>query len=71
MDLLNAHYLLASMFWGSVATGYMIYGWKQRALIPFLGSLAMTVACFLSTLWMSLACIAIMLAVWWLVKQGY
>jgi hypothetical protein len=31
----------------------------------------MSAACFLSALWMSLACIATMAAVWWLCKQGY
>ena len=71
MDLLNEHYLWASCIWGAVASGYMIYGWRQRALIPFLGSLVMSAACFLSALWMSLACIATMFAVWWLCRQGY
>jgi hypothetical protein len=49
----------------------MIYGWRQRAIIPFVGSLVMSAACFLSALWMSLACIAVMFAVWWLLRQGY
>jgi hypothetical protein len=71
MDLLNEHYLWASCLWGAVASGYMIYGWRQRAIIPFVGSLVMSAACFLSALWMSLACIAVMFAVWWLLRQGY
>ena len=71
MDLLNEHYLWASCIWGAIAGGYMIYGWRQRALIPFLGSLVMSAACFLSALWMSLACIATMVAIWWLCRQGY
>jgi len=73
MDLLNQHYLWASCIWGAVAGGYMIYGWRQRALIPFIGSLAMTAASIfiVSALWMSLACIAAILAVWWLCRQGY
>ena len=42
-------------------------------MIPFLGGLAMTTASFLivSALLMSLACIALMFAVYWLLKQGY
>jgi len=42
-------------------------------MIPFLGGLAMTAASFLivSAMLMSLASLAIMLIVWWLLKQGY
>jgi hypothetical protein len=73
MDLLNEHYLWASVIWGAIAGGYLIYGWRQQALIPFLGGLAMTVASFFigSALLMSLACIALMVFVYWLAKQGY
>jgi hypothetical protein len=71
MNLLNENYLWAQCIWGAIASGYMIYGWRQRAIIPFVGSLAMSAACFLSALWMSLACIAVMFAVWWLLRQGY
>jgi hypothetical protein len=51
----------------------MIYGWRQRALLPFLGGLAMTATSFfiVSALLMSLACIALMFITHWLMKQGY
>ena len=72
MDLLNQHYLWASCLWSAVASGYLVYGWRQKAMMPFIGGLVMLVASiFLSALWMSLACVAAMLAVWWLSKQGY
>jgi hypothetical protein len=73
VDPLNEHYLLASVIWGTIAGGYLIYGWRQRALMPFLGGLAMTAASFfiISALLMSLACIALMVIVYWLAKQGY
>jgi hypothetical protein len=72
VDLLNKHYLWASCIWSAIASGYIIYGWRQRAAIPFVGGAAMTAASFLigSALLMSLACIALMFAVHWLVKQG-
>jgi len=71
--LLDQHYLWASCIWGAVASGYMIYGFRQKTLIPFFGGLAMTAASFfvVSALLMSLATIAIMFAVWWLLRQGY
>jgi hypothetical protein len=41
-------------------------------MIPCLGGFAMTAVCFLvaSALWMSLASIIIMFAIYWLAKQG-
>jgi hypothetical protein len=73
VDLINEHYLLASVIWGTIAGGYLIYGWRQRALMPFIGGLAMTATSFfiVSALLMSLACIALMVIVYWLAKQGY
>ena len=71
---INQNALWASCLWSAVASGYCIYGWKQRerSFIPFIGGVAMTAAAFLlGALTMSLASIAIMFAVWWLLKQGY
>jgi hypothetical protein len=73
VNLLNEHYLWASCIWGAIAGGYMIYGWRQRALLPFLGGLAITAVSFfiVSALWMSLACVALIFITHWLMKQGY
>lgn len=70
--MLNENFLFASVLWGGVGGGYLIYGWRQKAAIPLVGGVAMTAASFfLPALWMSLASIAIIFAVWWLLKQGY
>ncbi len=37
---LDQNFLWASMLWGAVASGYFIYGWKQRSVLPFLGGAA-------------------------------
>jgi hypothetical protein len=72
MDLLNQNFLWASLIWGSIGSGYCIYGWKQRDAIPFFGGFAMiAVSCLVPALPMSLICLALMIAVYWLVKQGY
>ncbi|HEY2328447.1 MAG TPA: hypothetical protein VGI63_01375 [Verrucomicrobiae bacterium] len=64
--------LWASCLWGAIAGGYCVYGWKQKLMLPWLGGFGMTAACFMSgALWMSLVCIAIIFATWWLMKQGY
>jgi hypothetical protein len=45
---------------------------ETKALIPFLGGfMMMAMSCFAPALTMTLASIAIMFAVWWLIKQGY
>jgi hypothetical protein len=70
--LLNQNFLLANCLWGAVASGYMVYGWRQKSLIPFLGGFVMMgVSWFAPALVMSVASIAIMFVVWWLLKQGY
>ena len=64
--------LWASCLWGAVASGYCVYGWKQKSIIPWLGGFAMTAACFMSSaLWMSVASVVAMVGTWWLMKQGY
>ena len=71
--LQNSSFLWASMLWGAVASGYFIYGWKQKASIPLAAGAAMTFMSFVgpNALIMSVVCIGIMFATWWLLKQGY
>ena len=70
---LNAHFLFASLIWGSVGAGYFIYGKKQGSWLPMTGGLLMIVASYFvsSALFMSLSCIAVIVAVHWLLKRGY
>lgn len=73
MNLLNENFLWASMIWGAIGSGYCIYGWRQKSLIPFLGGLVMTIAAFfpMSVWLMSFICSATMCVVYWLAKQSY
>lgn len=72
LSSIHQSFLWASLVWGTVASGYMLYGWKQKVLIPFIGGLLMlAVSCFTPWLLMTLASIAIMFAVWWLLREGY
>ena len=72
-SLLDEHFIFASMFWGAVAGGYLLYARKQREIIPLVGGVAMMAVSFMVTswFWMSLASIAIMVAVWQLCRRGY
>lgn len=73
MDLLNEHYLWASLIWSSIGMGYWIYGKRQSAWPAMVGGVALIAASWLimSALWMSLACLALMFGVYFLAKQGY
>jgi hypothetical protein len=65
-NLLDQHFLFASLLWGSVGAGYLLYARKQRQIVPFIGGVTMIgVSYFVgSWLWMSLLCIALMVAVY-------
>ena len=75
MDLknlaLDENFLWASFLWGTVASGYLIYGWRQKASIPLAVGAAMTLMSFIgpNALIMSLVCIALMYGGWWLMKR--
>ncbi len=72
-NLLNAHYLVASLIWGSVGLGFFIYGKKQQSMVPMFGGLLIIgISHFIdSALYMSLAAIALLAGVYWLKKQGH
>lgn len=72
-NLFNSSFLFASLLWGSVGFGYFIYGKKQGALPALVGGIVMMAGSYLvsSWLWMSLLSIAIMIAVYWLIKRGH
>lgn len=72
-NLFNTSFLFASLLWGSIGVGYFIYGKKQGAMIPMIGGVLMIALSYLVSSWllMSVLSIALMVAVYWLVKQGY
>jgi hypothetical protein len=73
MDLLDSSWLFASLIWGSIGMGYLIYGKRQQSPPSLIGGLLMIVASYFapSALVMSLACVALMAAVYVISKQGW
>jgi hypothetical protein len=72
-DNMSAGALFASILWGGIGGGFLIYGWRQKTLMPFLVGLALSVvSCFFlnSALWMSVISIAIIAGFIWYKKQG-
>jgi hypothetical protein len=72
-SLLDEHFLLALLWWGSVAGGYLLYARKQREIPPFLGGVVMMGASFLvvSWFWMSVICLAMVAGVYLVMKRGH
>ena len=71
--MLSPHFLFASLIWGSIGLGYFIYGKKQGSWVPMTGGILMMAASYLagSALVMSLISLALMVAVYFLLKQGF
>ena len=71
--MLNTSFLFASLIWGSVGVGYFIYGKKQSSWPPMVGGVLMIGISYFagSVLVMSLVCLGVIGAVYFLLKQGY
>ena len=71
--MLDAHFLFASLIWGSVGLGYFIYGKKQGSWVPMVGGILMIAVSYViaSALVMSLVALALIFAVYFLLKQGF
>jgi 4-hydroxybenzoate polyprenyltransferase len=71
--MFNANFLFASLVWGSIGVGYFIYGKKQSSWPAMVGGVVMIAGSYFigSALLMSLVSIAVMAAVYILLKQGH
>ena len=73
-DLLgDTNSIIASIIWGAIGSGFAIYGYKQKAMIPLFGGIAIVAGSYFfanSALVMSLFSIAALAAIYWL-KRNY
>ena len=71
--MLDTNFLLASLLWGSVGTGYFLYGKKQGAAVPLAGGLVLIAVSYFigSALLLSLVSVALISAMHWLMRRGY
>ena len=69
----SASSLFASLIWGGIGSGLVVYGKKQKSEIPLGCGLAMVaISYFVDSAWgMSLASVGILGIMYWLKKQGY
>jgi hypothetical protein len=68
----DSNALFASLFWGSVGTGFAIYGKKQGAMVPLFGGVVLVAVSYFisSALYMSLVCGGLVVAMIWFRKWG-
>lgn len=64
--------LWASLVWGAVGSGFLIYGKRQGAMVPLFGGLAMIGASYFceTALSMSVVGLVLVAAIWWLNRRG-
>ena len=60
--LSSGNWLIANFFWGLIGTACAIYGWRQKSAVPLAGGVLLIVATYFldSALWMSVASVAIL-----------
>ena len=63
--MFSTNTLVASLIWGSIGTGFAIYGWKQKAPVPLFGGIALIAVSYFigSALWMSLVEVLLIAAI--------
>lgn len=64
--------IVASVIWGAIGSGFAIYGWKQKEMIPLFGGIALVGGSYFfttSALWMSVFSVATLVAIFWLKKH--
>ena len=67
MDTLNESFLWASLLWGSLGGGFLIYGWRQKSPAPLLGGVLLTLLSIFAPGWisMSVLSVGVLALVWW------
>jgi hypothetical protein len=70
-SFMDEHFLFASLIWGSIGGGYVLWAKRQREVVPFIGGMAMIGASFMSSwFWMSIVCIALIIGTHWLLRHS-
>jgi hypothetical protein len=71
--MFSANFLLASLFWGSLGVGILVYGKRQKSVLPLVVGVIMIAVSYLaeSALSMSLICSALLALMYILYRQGY
>lgn len=71
--MFDTNTIWASLVWGGIGSGFVSYGWKQKAGVALWTGLTMVALSYFigSAALMSLAETATLVVMYWLKKQGY
>lgn len=59
MNFFRSDVLIASLIWGSVGTGYFIYGWRQQAFLPMVAGVALIATSYFAGSGLSMTLISV------------
>ena len=67
---ISSETLIASLIWGTIGSGFALYGWRQKDMVPLFGGIAlMALSYFIeSALIMSIVSVVLIVAIFWLRK---
>lgn len=70
--MFDTPFLYASLLWGTVGGGCILYGKKQGAAPPLIAGFALLAASFIPSIWLMSALSLLLLAgMVWSIRQGY
>ena len=70
--MFDAPFLYASLLWGTIGGGCIVYGKKQGAAPPLIAGFALLAASFIPSVWLMSAVSVLLLAgMVWGLRRGY
>ncbi|MEN9678843.1 MAG: hypothetical protein RIS76_4739 [Verrucomicrobiota bacterium] len=58
MNLLDEKFLWASLIWGALGSGYLVYGWRQKEPLPTIAGVVLLGVSYLVGSWLLMSVIA-------------
>ena len=70
--MFDSSFLYASLLWGTIGGGCIVYGKKQGAAPPLIAGFALLAASFIPSIWlMSLLSVLFLAGMVWGLRRGY
>ncbi len=70
--MFDTPFLYASLLWGTIGGGCIVYGKKQGAALPLIAGFALLAASFIPSVWlMSVLSVLLLAGMVWGLRQGY
>ncbi len=71
-DMFDSSFLYASLLWGTIGGGCIVYGKKQGAAPPLIAGFALLADSFIPSVWlMSVVSILLLAGMVWGLRRGY